>query len=101
MSLWNVVDSYTSQLMLLFYGNLSQGLTVSESLRQAKLDYIDGANSRSAHPFFWAALVPLGDTSPVIALKSNKLQYTVILLVILLLSSAWIVYRKKIMQRFI
>jgi len=71
MSLWKVSDNHTAQIMEIFYLGLSQGLEVSEALRQAKLAYIESADSRFANPFYWAALVPLGDTSPIFKPSDN------------------------------
>ena len=71
MSLWDVDDRATSRLMELFYGFLSQGNSVSEAIRQAKLQYIkDSDDSRLANHYYWAAFIPLGDTKPVI--KKNN-----------------------------
>ncbi|MDQ3016985.1 MAG: CHAT domain-containing protein, partial [Bacteroidota bacterium] len=60
-SLWNVNDKSTALIMLSFYDYLLKGLTKDEALRKAKLDYIEQASSRGAHPYFWAAFIPAGD----------------------------------------
>ena len=59
-SLWNVNDSATSELMKAFYLNLKNGLPMDESLRQAKLDLLKGANPEWKQPYFWAAFVLVG-----------------------------------------
>lgn len=54
-SLWKVDDEATSKLMTQFYIYLTQGFSISESLRKAQLDL---ANSEKfSHPFYWAAFV--------------------------------------------
>lgn len=59
-SLWDVPDRETAQLMQSFYRNLlKQKLPVSEALRQAQLEMWKRA--RSNEPFFWAAFSLQGD----------------------------------------
>jgi len=59
-SLWQVDDISTPDLMISFYRHLDQGQDKAESLRQAKLDMIGQA--RFAHPFFWAPFVLIGES---------------------------------------
>lgn len=61
MSMWKVDDESTSQLMELFYRNIGNGLTISEALRHAKLEYIRTAEPAKKHPFYWGAFVSIGD----------------------------------------
>jgi tetratricopeptide (TPR) repeat protein len=60
MSLWKVRDIFTSDIMIEFYENLKQGLSVSASLRHAKLQFLKDAEEFSAHPANWAAFVVNG-----------------------------------------
>ena len=60
-SLWNVNDKSTSQIIGLFYKNLKSGLEKDESLRMAKLEYLNNAPANLKHPFFWAPFIPTGD----------------------------------------
>jgi CHAT domain-containing protein len=62
-SLWQVDDRATQELMVNYYQALNQGQGRSEALRQARL-----AMARSAdysHPFYWAAFIPSGDWRPL------------------------------------
>jgi tetratricopeptide (TPR) repeat protein len=63
-TLWRVADGPTAEFMKLFYGNLSQGATRVESLRQAKLRF-RVLNPMLVHPRYWAGFVLSGDASPV------------------------------------
>ncbi|HBB94025.1 MAG TPA: hypothetical protein DC054_01425 [Blastocatellia bacterium] len=56
-SLWNVNDVATSELMKAFYQNLTRGLRKDEALRQAKLQFLHGARGTWKHPYFWAPFV--------------------------------------------
>jgi CHAT domain-containing protein len=62
-SLWNVNDSSTLELMRTFYGQLARGTGRSEALRRAKLRLLQ--QSRFAHPYNWAAFIPAGNWTPL------------------------------------
>jgi CHAT domain-containing protein/Tfp pilus assembly protein PilF len=59
-SLWQVDDESTSDLMVSFYRHLQEVGDKSEALRRAKLELIDG--SRFFHPYFWAPFILVGRT---------------------------------------
>ncbi len=72
-SLWAVNDESTKDLMIGFYKHLKTGMDKDAALRQAKLDYIEGADiSNKAHPFFWAAFIGHGDMKPIPFDNSEK-----------------------------
>jgi CHAT domain-containing protein len=62
MSLWNVSDMGTQNLMVKYYQNLKQGLGRSEALRQVQLELLRG--EEYPNPYYWAAFVPSGDWRP-------------------------------------
>jgi CHAT domain-containing protein len=59
-SLWNVNDMATSELMASFYQNLNRGLPKDEALRQAKLTLMKAHRGGWRHPYFWAPFVLIG-----------------------------------------
>ncbi|MEM1370107.1 MAG: CHAT domain-containing protein, partial [Cyanobacteria bacterium P01_H01_bin.15] len=63
MSLWDVSDEGTQELMVDYYRRLQQGEGRGEALRQVQLAML--RNPERAHPFFWAAFIPIGDWSPL------------------------------------
>ncbi|WP_081909520.1 CHAT domain-containing protein [Aureispira sp. CCB-QB1] len=66
MSLWQVNDFSTSQIMKNYYINLACGVSKEKALRKAKLDYLENQDNQSAlHPAFWAAFVQTGDVKPL------------------------------------
>ena len=83
-TLWSVNDRATSELMQSFYHYLKDGKPKDESLRQAKLDYLNKHPNDEAHPFYWAAFVPVGDMAPVPF--SNSIPWATILFTIIGLS---------------
>jgi CHAT domain-containing protein len=62
-SLWNVDDDATRDLMVAFYKNLSKGLGRAESLRQAQLTL--RKNPKYSHPYYWSAFTFGGDWRPL------------------------------------
>lgn len=65
-SLWKVSDQATTEIMDVFYENLSQGKTKSSAARMSKTAFI--AHHRDdpmVHPNYWAGFVLYGDPSPV------------------------------------
>jgi tetratricopeptide (TPR) repeat protein len=71
-SLWKVNDHSTATIMASFYRPLSSGCMVNESLARAKLDFINSADKRNAHPTNWAAFISIGDISPVFAASPDE-----------------------------
>lgn len=55
-SLWTVNDKVASVLMEDLYKNLQRGKSVSASLRDSQLGFID----RGAHPYYWSPFIHIG-----------------------------------------
>lgn len=81
-SLWLANDASTSKIIQNFYDYLAQGMTKDEALRMAKIDYLKTADPLTAHPYFWANLIAIGDMSP---LSKKSLPWHWILLASLML----------------
>jgi len=58
-SLWNVVDGPTPDLMLDFYRNLDRMQDKAQALRVSKLSMID--HGKYSHPSYWAPFILLGE----------------------------------------
>jgi len=63
MSLWQVDDDATQQLMTEFYRRLASGQGRAEALRQAALTLQRDSTRR--HPFFWASFIASGKPGPL------------------------------------
>ncbi|MEL7191732.1 MAG: CHAT domain-containing protein [Bacteroidota bacterium] len=71
MSLWQVPDQETADLMVAFYQNLKEGQPKDQALQRAKLRYLSQiSNDRLAHPYFWAGFVASGNMQ-ALALASS------------------------------
>ncbi len=81
MSLWEVEDESGTQIITTFYKNLKKGKSKDESLRLAKLEYLNSVSSRRAHPHYWLGFVSIGDNS---ALYNSYDFYFFILLILAL-----------------
>lgn len=63
MSLWQVDDAATKDLMTGYYARLKAGKGRSTALRDIQLEL--AAKKEYAHPFYWASFLPAGDNSPL------------------------------------
>lgn len=59
-SLWNVNDAATAELMKAFYRGLKGRQSKGEALRQAKLELLNGKQAAWRHPYFWGSFVLVG-----------------------------------------
>ncbi|NOK71001.1 MAG: tetratricopeptide repeat protein [Chloroflexi bacterium AL-N10] len=58
-SLWQVDDLGTKDLMVGYYQGIYQGQPRGEALREQQLKML--SNTKYEHPYFWAAFIPSGD----------------------------------------
>lgn len=65
MTLWQVEDQASADLMGRFFDNIQTGLPSAEALHRAKIDYLNQADSRSAHPLFWAGYISNGGSESI------------------------------------
>jgi len=92
-SLWQVPDRETSQIMTAFYDYLKEGKAKDVALQLAKQEYLKNTTDEALkHPYYWAGFVISGDVSPV-----TSTSYVWVWLVILLLafSGLFFWFRKR------
>ena len=100
MSLWNLPDDATSEVMINFYSYLRAGEKKADALRLAKLDYLKSADQNTSSPYFWGASVFIGTNSPI-ALKNNYLKIFAGIISVVLLVTALYWYRKRKSQKML
>ena len=63
MSLWEVRDRETKELMVGFYKNIQSGMNRCQALRQAALSEMENVKKRygNSHPFFWGGFIFMGE----------------------------------------
>jgi CHAT domain-containing protein len=102
MSLWQVNDLSTQDIMKAYYTNLATFKCKEVALQQAKLDYMEAKKDNIfSHPAFWAAFVQTGDTAPMeLVAKSGKtfrqMHYFITGAVgLLVLALGFFIYRRR------
>jgi CHAT domain-containing protein len=95
-SLWQVNDYATSQLMKSFYQNLVEGMNKAEALRQAKLVYLKSSKDVLAHPAFWSSFIQIGDSRSIFVATKGRLPWGWIIGSIVLLLGGLIFLRKRL-----
>lgn len=97
MTLWEIEDISSANIMDKFYQNLNNGLNLDDALRNSKLTYLKEADQMHSHPYFWAAYVQIGDNSSVITHSYKRyLVYPIIFILLLLTVYFGIkIYRKR------
>ncbi|WP_264790453.1 CHAT domain-containing protein [Aureispira anguillae] len=66
MSLWELNDETSIQVMQSFYDNLAANQTKDQAMQQAKLTYLNNNNGFMAHPFFWASMIGIGNQQAIL-----------------------------------
>lgn len=93
MTLWDVDDKTTANILQQFYDQLEDGEGLAASLHNAKLEFIDNQGTDElANPYYWAGLQLSGKTA---ALFNPSFLYRYMLLAVLFLSTLVYVYRIK------
>ncbi|MEO6133657.1 MAG: CHAT domain-containing protein [Ginsengibacter sp.] len=94
--LWKIDEQTSIIITDHFYKFLQDGLSKDEALRKAKLEYLRTHQGRQLAPQYWAGLVIMGDTSPLVfEPASTKWWYLFITVAILALAFSIIYYRKR------
>ena len=87
-SLWNIDEKVSAEIIAHFYENLADGMPKHKALRQAKLKYLAKAPQELSLPYYWAGLVLVGDVEPVL-LSSRKTYLWIIAGIVLLIAVGW------------
>jgi CHAT domain-containing protein len=80
MTLWQVADKSSSELMTSFYKYLKRGKSKQEAMRLAKIDYLQKADDLTSNPYFWSGFVVVGDSKPIYQ-KSGFAYWTIVIMV--------------------
>ncbi len=65
-TLWEVDEKATVQILEMFYKNLRKGQNKSTALHKAKVEFLKNAPEQLKDPYYWAGLVVIGSDSPII-----------------------------------
>jgi CHAT domain-containing protein/tetratricopeptide (TPR) repeat protein len=78
MTLWEIEDHSSANLVPLFYENLKKGLPNDIALQQAKVTYLRSCGKLESHPYFWAGYVTIGKINPISFMTLWKPYYYVL-----------------------
>ena len=93
-SLWKIDDKSSSEILKLFYSNLSEGETTSEALCNAKKQYLQTAKTiDDKNPYYWAGLIYTGND---LILKKESTTHSILYLIIgtCILICGFVLFRK-------
>ena len=93
MTLWQVADKSSSELMTSLYKYLKKGKSKQEAMRLAKVDYLAHADDLTSNPYFWSGFVVLGDSSPVY--RKSGFAYWLIVITLFVGLLIFFQYRKS------
>ncbi|EDP95593.1 CHAT domain-containing protein [Kordia algicida OT-1] len=94
-SLWEVPDQSTSEIMGSFYGYLKAGNTKSVALKKAKIEYLNKhKGTKLEQPFYWTGFVLYGDETAISQPTSSIIWY--LLGIGFLLVIGVVFYRKRV-----
>jgi CHAT domain-containing protein len=97
MSLWEVADFSTADLMTDFYKYLAMGYPKHEALRLSKLQFITGADHLRSNPFFWSSFIVLGDTSQIY--REHKSMYYLMILPLIIFPALQLLRRRNMRRK--
>lgn len=91
-TLWSVNDAKTADFMQVFYQKLQEGMTKDAAIRAVQEAYLEDATQEDAHPFYWAAYLPVGDMAPLDIRRNGALKWIALSGLLLF---GWLFYRRK------
>ncbi len=93
-SLWQVPDIQTAQITSTFLKELKSGSLKEESLRNAKLSYLEDCPISKAHPIYWAGFISSGNNKPIKMQTDSNRMYIMSPLFLFILIFGWLGYKK-------
>lgn len=82
MTLWEIDDKSSAELIKNFYYFLKEGNDKDEALRLAKLKHLEEADPLLAHPYYWQSYVLVGDKEALFKARGSYLLGALFLIII-------------------
>ncbi len=98
MTLWTVSDKQSYKLMLEFYRQLISGRSTEMALRNAKLTFLQEADPTYQHPQYWAGYILVGNPDNILLPRLIKWLLPVLLIIMILMTGS-ILFRRKIRRK--
>ena len=94
-SLWEIPDKQAYEIMQLFYSNLKKGMSKSEALQNAKIEYLKNCKADELkHPYYWSGFVLNGNSNALISHKSYWIEIILVVLIIISFLVYFLKFRK-------
>jgi len=77
MTLWEVDEKSTSEILAIFYENLVKGQKKSIALRNAKREFLSNSSYQLNDPYYWAGLVVIGNDDPIFTQGNLSLSWLI------------------------
>ena len=96
---WQIFDKSSSQIMISFYKYLQAGRSKDRALRGSQLEFLSSQpEDIYAHPYFWAAYVTVGDTTPLYETFSNTV-FLLALIIVPCIAFGYFFLLRKVMRK--
>ena len=93
MSMWEIEDRSGAEIVNKYYRNIRHGVSKSNALRKARIDYLRNSDMLRSHPYFWSSLVIYGNNTPIY--YSLWLKISAGLLILLIPAILILIYSKS------
>jgi len=97
---WDINDDASAKIMTGFYYHLSRGRSKDESLRLAKIAYLNTAPPAYVNPWYWAAYSVTGDREPVTGRNRTMVLVVSSVIILVIFLSAGYLRRRRISPAF-
>lgn len=98
-SLWDIEDQAAMEIMQSFYKNLEKGMKKDEALQSAKIYFLEERTGPFAHPYFWAAYIPIGDMSPIFVATDFNFRLMMLTIILSGLIALYFIRKNRIKQK--
>lgn len=95
LSSWEISDKTTPEVMRQFYKNIKAGMPKHKALQQAKIDFLEKADTFTATPFYWGSFYILGNTEAIPFATSNYTTLGIGIAVLLVLFLIFAYYKRR------
>lgn|GEM_PF-7095196 len=99
-SLWSIDDFTSSEIMKSMYKHLKIGQSKSEALRLAKLQHLDSSDKLRSHPYFWAAMIHIGNQDPIFQPSKRKWLIISIGVILCVILTGYLIKHKKLIRSY-
>lgn len=96
-SLWSIDDKRTHDIMAGWYQQMSEGQAKHRALQTSKLAYLQDSDHIHAHPYYWGAILCIGDPSPIADFPHAYpyLGWMIAGVALLVLLGSWLAWRYR------